>query len=771
MNSTLKSIARSKILKNPFKRLDFISVLSYLVILVVFMLFNRIENQVLPYSVAVFTAVIVQGGSLIVTPLIFLLSFVIQGAFGLLGSASICAVTLSIIIAIYRKYSHYPKYEILCFLSLSLLGFILLGSTTEQIPLLKRVLTAFLCVALCFFTMTAGKAVKEKGLRFKLGFEEFLSLSICVGVLGVGVCNLFSPIVWKGVSTLILLLTCYLYRTGIATLTSSVLGLSLALFFGDISYIAVYLLWALAAESLMPLSRFVSAVGIIVCDYLIQIIFSVYGGYGVIDFIAVTLGATAFCAIPLSPLKKLKEKLYSFREKQLVRSSINRNRVMLAGRLYDLSAVFTEIAGAFNLFNSNAPDDDKIKSTMNKQILSACKECEYFERCSSSQKEFGVGVSKMLDIGFAKGKLSLIDMPREVSGKCLKPQSLLYSINKLLADYRNFVLERTNVENGRNLLAAEALGVAEILRALALESGATLKFQSRLERALSDALFKNGVLISELLIYGEEDRLSVGIIVVMKEFSIDHITAVISKTLGKEMTLVERAEVTENKCYLSFMIASPFDAVFGIARAVKDGSEKSGDTHSVTRISGGKFLVALSDGMGSGKNAEIVSSASLSLIESFYKAGLKSQLILSTVNKLLAINTEDTFAALDTVIVDLNACSADFIKYGAPYGFIVGNNGVKIVEGSSLPLGIIEELKPSVCSAPLCDGDVVVLFTDGVSDAFSSSSSIVDYLRSVPAKNPQTLADGILERAIALSGGRKDDDMTVLAVRIYKRVS
>jgi len=771
MNKTLKSIARSKILKNPFKRLDYVSLLGYLIILLSFMLFNCIEKQILPYSVSILTAVIMQGGSLIVSPLLFLLAFILQGQTGLLGSMAISAIILSIIVFIYRKYSHAPRYEILCFLALSLLGFILLGNTTIEIPLLKRVLTALLCVVLTFFTITALKAVKEKGLKFKFGFEELASVALCVGVLGVGACNLFSPIVWKGLSVFILLLVCFLYRTGIATIVSSVLGVSLAVFYGDISFIAVYLLWSVTAESLMPVSRFVSAVGIIVCDYLIALIFGVYSVYGVWDFISVTLGATTFCATPLSPLKRLKERLYTFREKQLVRSSINRNRVVLAGRLYDLSAVFTEMASAFHLFNSNAKDQEKIKDAMKKQIITSCKECEHFERCRSLTKDFSLGVNKMLDIGFAKGKLSLIDIPNEVGGKCLKPQSLLYFTNKLLADYRAYLLERENVENGRNLLASEALGVAEILRALALESGTTLKFHARLERLLSEQLFKSGILVSELLIYGEEERLSVGIIVVMKEFSIDCITAVISKTLGIEMSLTERAEVSENKCYLSFKVATPYDAVFGISRAVKDGSEKSGDTHSVTRINGGKFLVALSDGMGSGKNAEIISSASLSLIESFYKAGLKSQLILSTVNKLLAINTEDTFAALDTVIVDLKDCSADFIKYGAPYGFIVGDNGVKIVEGSSLPLGIIEELKPSVCTTTLNDGDVIVLFTDGVSDAFQTSSSVVDFLRTVPAKNPQTLADDILERAIAVSGGQKKDDMTVLAVRVYKRIS
>jgi len=271
------------------------------------------------------------------------------------------------------------------------------------------------------------------------------------------------------------------------------------------------------------------------------------------------------------------------------------------------------------------------------------------------------------------------------------------------------------------------------------------------------------------LIYGEEERTSVSVILTMKEFSLSHLQKVISDTLGIEMTLKDKADVSDGKFFLSFSKACDYDAVFGIAKVKKDGSNISGDTHSVVRISDKKFLVALSDGMGSGEHAENVSSTALSLIESFYKAGLNSTLILNTVNKLLTINTEDSFTALDVSVIDLTDCSADFIKYGSPYGFIVSDNGIRIIEGNSLPLGIVDELKPSVCNAFLNDGDMVVLVTDGVSDAFSSSGEVIDYLRSVSAKNPQTLADDLLAHAVRLNGGNKKDDMTVLAVRVFKR--
>ena len=254
----------------------------------------------------------------------------------------------------------------------------------------------------------------------------------------------------------------------------------------------------------------------------------------------------------------------------------------------------------------------------------------------------------------------------------------------------------------------------------------------------------------------------------MDNFSLSAVTAVISKTLGMKMALIDKSDVTEDKCYLSFGKSPEFDAAFGICKKTKSGSDKSGDTYSVTKIDDGKFLVAVSDGMGSGKNAENISSTSLSLIESFYKAGLKSDLILNTVNKLLAINTEDDFTALDISVIDLKNCSADFIKYGSPYGFIIGEEGIKIVEGNSLPLGILEELKPSVCHAELNDGDMLLFLSDGVSDAFGSSAEIIEFLRTVPAKNPQSLADDIVKQALLKDDGIKKDDMTALAVRIYK---
>ena len=443
---------------------------------------------------------------------------------------------------------------------------------------------------------------------------------------------------------------------------------------------------------------------------------------------------------------------------------------MLSNRLYELSGIFIEMKTAFVALQKAETSPETAKSLIVSQTIARiCENCPKNKRCITDKRARNDCIRKMVDVGFAKGRLTLIDMPSYLGDVCARPSDLLYSLNKALAEYRNYCIEKKNASIGRELLAQEADGVAEILKNLALESGTLLSFQSDLERTLSESLFHAGYTVSELLIYGENDNTSISMILTMKEFSLLALQNLISKTLGADFLLCDKANVTDEKTYLIFKKQAPYDAVFGVAKTTKDGSSISGDTHSVIKIDGDKFMIALSDGMGSGDNAEKVSSIALSLIESFYKAGLSGKVVLNTVNKLLSINADDNFTALDISVVDLKNCQADFIKYGSPYGFIISERGIKIIEGNSLPLGILEDLKPSVCHTDLSEENMILLVTDGISDAFGSADDLIEFIRSLPALNPQSLADEILKKALELSNGKPADDMTALAVRLFKK--
>ena len=209
-------------------------------------------------------------------------------------------------------------------------------------------------------------------------------------------------------------------------------------------------------------------------------------------------------------------------------------------------------------------------------------------------------------------------------------------------------------------------------------------------------------------------------------------------------------------------------AVFGVAAVKKSGEKTSGDTHSVIRINEHRFLMALSDGMGSGEYAHKVSDTAISLIEAFYRAEMPEGTVLDTINKLLAFSRDERFACIDICSVDLNTGGAEFVKIGSPVAVILRDGKVRVLESGSLPMGILDTLRPAVAQEKLSDGDMLVFMSDGITSAFGSTPELIEFLQPLKPLNPQNLADKLLAAALERTGGKAEDDMTVLCTRIFQ---
>ena len=247
------------------------------------------------------------------------------------------------------------------------------------------------------------------------------------------------------------------------------------------------------------------------------------------------------------------------------------------------------------------------------------------------------------------------------------------------------MLETENVANGRALLAKQAQGVSEILKNLAVEQSEPLKTYTDKERALNTALQQAGIVCSEVLVYGEDDSLTLSLIT-FGNADVKKIAQIASRLFSVSMLISEKLTLSGDKFCCILRKKPCYDAVFGVASITKAGSIASGDTHSVIRIDERKFMLALSDGMGSGEYARRISESAISLLESFYRAKMPSDAVLSTINKLMTFTGEETFACVDIAVVDLDEGKADIVKIGSPVGFILSGSSVKVLETSSLPL-------------------------------------------------------------------------------------
>lgn len=200
------------------------------------------------------------------------------------------------------------------------------------------------------------------------------------------------------------------------------------------------------------------------------------------------------------------------------------------------------------------------------------------------------------------------------------------------------------------------------------------------------------------------------------------------------------------------------------------GEEISGDSALCERLDAGRQLFAVSDGMGSGAPAHTESRAALSLVLQAFRAGFARPDALRTVNGLLvACRGDEMFSTLDLCVLNLDSGEAAFEKFSACPSYLLRGGKCRRIGGDAPPMGILDAVRSSAPTVRLIEGDVLLMLTDGVTDAFGGEDAPL--LRALGALapiagEPQALADALIARALSLCGGEAPDDMTVLAAKI-----
>lgn len=739
------------------RRLSATYVLRFFALTLSLTLFHAVGKAGEPYALAFAVASLPLGAKGWILPLCTAVSclpnFALRPFVYLVSGAGICTACA------YLPLSVRTAYRLPAMTLLSCLPYLFLARTNS---FLYRFVVIHACALLSLICHAGLRATFVKGVSAKRSTDESLGLSILIVILGIGACRLLGANTWKAVGIASVLLCATIEDQGVTMTASVVLSLPLALHTQSLTFCGVLPIFAALSIGLCRISHALAAACIPVADGVIGYFLGAYGSYGYTEFLYVFCCALVVGVIPQKWLLRLKERLQTLKERQLARATVNRNRALLSGRLYEISGVFLEMQA---LFYDACVGEETPKIATSGVLEEICRSCPHVAVCNRLDE---AQTEKLLTIGTAKGKLTLVDLSADVCDACKQANHLLYGFNRLLSSSREKLLARRSGDAGKELVATQAGAIADILRRLASDFGKTLRYQPTLERKCTRALAEKGFSVSEVMVFGESDGdLQISVVCTPPKDG-DLLRGALSKVCGKALSLDEKLQLTPDKCYLRFSSKPRYDAAFGVAMATKDGSSASGDTHSLVRIDKSKFMVALCDGMGSGRDASALSSSSLSLIESFYRAGMESDAVFHTVNRIFTLGADDRFCAVDVATVCLNSGAVDFIKLGAPYGFIVTDGGIRLIEGSSLPLGILDELHPGVCNAVLKAGDTVVMLSDGITDAFPSSTDLLDFLASLPAKNPQSLADSVLEKAIARNDGKTKDDATVVAVRLFE---
>lgn len=263
-----------------------------------------------------------------------------------------------------------------------------------------------------------------------------------------------------------------------------------------------------------------------------------------------------------------------------------------------------------------------------------------------------------------------------------------------------------------------------------------------------------------------------------KKCPIKPIEKAISNVLDDDFILQEQKcgiRLNKNICAYTYISDDRYIIQTGIARAKKDDSIVSGDNISRLRLADGKYLLAISDGMGSGTDARRNSKIAISMLERLLSSGFDKETSINLINAaIMNANKEEMYATLDIEILDLYDGKMEILKNGACPTYIKKNKNVTLIKSESLPTGIINNISVDTYDKDLENGDIVVICSDGIIESnkeYANKELWVKYLlEEIQTDSPERIADIILHEAIDNDFGKAKDDMSVIAFKVNKKI-
>lgn len=664
------------------------------------------------------------------------------------------------------------RWELFLYALLSQTGYIIFSFINNE-NLIFTGASVLIGLVFLFVAITILEPLVIRGFSYKLTTPELLCGAVILMALGDGLaqCDIYGFSILKLFVSLLLLIVSYTSNAKYTLAFASILAIGSLLKDNNPMFVAPFIIWGLAISVFKTDNKIYPALAIIIAELLSTYYFNFYYLSTYLSFLPVIISALIFVLIPKGALKNISVILSANSDRIAIKNVVNRNRDLLQRRLSRLAEVFYEMNYVFKKLIKTQMSEEEIKQILFDEIKnSVCQNCPENGHCHRTFAQDTRNLfEELIMISLERGKVTLLDFPSYLSSRCGKIKGLINEINTLCGQYKAYATLSGDIDTSKLLISDQLEGISGIMKTLAKEVDTLVSFDSARENRIIEELSSNNIVCLDAVVYEKDARTTLATIVVREEDSSKlKLQQVTSKICGNKMAVYEVLP-TERAGLVSVNLktAPRFDCIFGISTHAKTGNNISGDSHSVERLDGDKFMFAICDGMGNGVKAGQKSETAIDLIENFYKAGFDNEIILSSVNRLLNLERDDIFSSLDVCTIDLRSGIADFVKMGATSSYIRGSEGCQIIESEALPLGIVQDAKPLTKKLVLSDKDFIVICSDGVSDSFGNDNEMKDFLLTIKTGNPQEYADTILNRALTNNNGYAVDDMTVIVVKIF----
>ena len=347
----------------------------------------------------------------------------------------------------------------------------------------------------------------------------------------------------------------------------------------------------------------------------------------------------------------------------------------------------------------------------------------------------------------------------------LRIVNISYKVSK-----NNFVWQKKLDENKKNM-ETQLKGVSKVISGIAkdIEQNVEVdKKYTKQEIEIIELLKQKEIEVKEVSIH-KKDRYIINIYT--KEMPDNTVVEnILTKVLKEKIVLNEENSSETNLIYMS---DDKYVIGFATADSSKNQSEISGDNFINVRLKDGKYIIALSDGIGTGKKANESSMQALAMLQNLLSSGFDKNTSIELITSSLINKSDEIFATLDIAILDLYKGTIEFIKSGACPTYIKKNKRVQIIKSNSLPAGMINQDNIQIFDTDIQNEQIMLMCTDGVLDSnieYKNKELWIKYLlEDIETKNTKKIADIILNEAIDNNFGKTKDDMSVIVCKFMQK--
>lgn len=208
-----------------------------------------------------------------------------------------------------------------------------------------------------------------------------------------------------------------------------------------------------------------------------------------------------------------------------------------------------------------------------------------------------------------------------------------------------------------------------------------------------------------------------------------------------------------------------------------EATKVGGDFYDLFELQDGKVGLLVGDVSGKGLEAATITSMVKSTIRAFAYKTFSPAAVLTEANKVICEQLKlNQFVTMVYGVIDPCDGTLTMARAGHPELLVwCGSRCVQRETESNLPVGVVPDVAFEENEIKLTRDNIIIFYTDGLTEAkcdnlLLGEDRIIERLNQViPGKHPQQITAEMVRIAKEFTGGRLQDDVAIVALRLNRQ--